>query len=137
MMPADSVVLGVVAVIPHHGRWLLIRRAEGIPAGGWWCFPGGAVEKDESLADAIVREVREEVGLQVRPRHELWRRRQADGRLELSWWLAELCGPAGAIQPNPAEVAEVRWVGLAEMARLEPMLASNVSFLGLKSWPLR
>jgi len=46
------------------GRLLVIRR--GRPPGvGLWSIPGGRVEPDETLADAVRREVREETGLDV------------------------------------------------------------------------
>ena len=56
---------GVAAVIyDRRGRLLLQQRAD----GGQWGLPGGAMEIGESVSDAIVREVREETGLRVKPR---------------------------------------------------------------------
>lgn len=46
-------------------RLLLIRRGRA-PSRGRWSVPGGRVEAGESLAQAVVREVREETGLRVR-----------------------------------------------------------------------
>ena len=48
----------------HDGRLLLIRRADD-PGRGLWSVPGGRVEAGETLAEAVVREVREEAGLEV------------------------------------------------------------------------
>ena len=45
-------------------RILLLRRSDG---ENLWGFPGGAIEPDERAADAVVREVREEIGLDVEP----------------------------------------------------------------------
>lgn len=47
-----------------EGRILLLRRSDG---ENLWGFPGGAIEPDERAADAVVREVREEIGLEVEP----------------------------------------------------------------------
>jgi len=55
--------LCVGAIAVQDGELLLIRRGHG-PAAGQWSVPGGRVERDELLAEAVVREVREETGLE-------------------------------------------------------------------------
>jgi 8-oxo-dGTP pyrophosphatase MutT (NUDIX family) len=51
-------------IFDRRGRLLLQQRSD----GGQWGLPGGSVEIGESLATAVVREVREETGLTVVPR---------------------------------------------------------------------
>lgn len=53
-------------VLDDAGRLLLIRRGHA-PSAGLWSVPGGRVEPGEALTEAVVREVREETGLTVRP----------------------------------------------------------------------
>jgi len=53
---------GVLAVVERAGRLLLVRRANP-PDEGLWGFPGGRVEPGETVADAAVRELREETGV--------------------------------------------------------------------------
>jgi 8-oxo-dGTP diphosphatase len=55
--------LCVGAVVVHDGSLLLVRRGHG-PAAGAWSVPGGRVEQGEMLAEAVVREVLEETGLE-------------------------------------------------------------------------
>ena len=55
--------LSVGAVVVHDGSLLLVRRGHG-PAAGQWSVPGGRLEWGETIAEAVVREVREETGLE-------------------------------------------------------------------------
>lgn len=54
-----------VAIIVDGSRVLVARRPAGSHLEGFWEFPGGKVELDESPRDALIREVAEEVGLDV------------------------------------------------------------------------
>lgn len=55
----NPVDVGVVAIVEQAGRVVLVRHS--YKSG--WLFPGGAVERGEAPADAIIRELREEIGL--------------------------------------------------------------------------
>ncbi|HEX2274831.1 MAG TPA: NUDIX domain-containing protein [Acidimicrobiales bacterium] len=55
-----EVCVGAIAV--SEERLLLIRRGRG-PAAGVWSLPGGRVEAGETLAEAVLRELAEETGL--------------------------------------------------------------------------
>lgn len=59
-------VVGVGGVLIHKGKVLLIQRGKE-PLKGSWAIPGGAVELGETLEDAVIRELREETGITVRP----------------------------------------------------------------------
>jgi mutator protein MutT len=60
----------VVAVIIRKDKVLLVRRRQ--PEGDLiWVFPGGSVEPGESEVEAVEREVREEVGLDVKS-YQAW-----------------------------------------------------------------
>jgi len=57
----------VVAVIKKNGRYLIGRRPEGGLLSGLWEFPGGKIEPGETHEQALLREVKEETGLTIRP----------------------------------------------------------------------
>ena len=57
-------ILGAGACILRDGKLLLIRRGAQ-PGKGKWSIPGGLVELGENVQDAMIRETKEEVGLDV------------------------------------------------------------------------
>ncbi len=108
---------------------MAIKDFPRLPEGHTYCFPGGGIEAGESEAEALVREVREELGVAIRPIRRLWQCVTA-WKVALAWWRADLDDGA-APRPNPAEVESVHWFTPAEMARLPDLLDSNRIFLEL------
>jgi mutator protein MutT len=60
----DRPIVGVGAVVFDGDQVILVRRGSP-PSYGAWSLPGGAVEVGETLEEAVVREVAEEIGLEV------------------------------------------------------------------------
>jgi len=62
----DGIVdVAVGVLIDERGRFLLTSRPAGKVYGGWWEFPGGKVERGESVVAALARELHEEIGIDV------------------------------------------------------------------------
>lgn len=118
---------GAVGVIWREDKLLVIRRALTIRAPGKFCFPGGGIEPGESEEAAVVRELQEEVGANVRPIRCVWQNTTYWG-VDLAWWLAEL-PPDAVLQANPNEVESIHWLTPAEMLELPQLLESNREFL--------
>ena len=64
-MGEDAEDVVVAAAIIRNGRVLAARRALPPAIAGLWEFPGGKVENGESEAEALVREIREELGVEI------------------------------------------------------------------------
>lgn len=60
------VLVSAVALIDPDGRVLLAQRPEGKSLAGLWEFPGGKVEPGESPEAALIRELREELGIETK-----------------------------------------------------------------------
>jgi len=67
--PDKIVDVAVAVILRPDGSFLLARRPEGKPYAGYWEFPGGKVEPGEDAYAALVREIREELGLEVERAH--------------------------------------------------------------------
>jgi 8-oxo-dGTP diphosphatase len=57
--------VAVAIIYNDQGEVLIQQRAAGTHQGGLWEFPGGKVEPDETLEQALLREIREELGLEI------------------------------------------------------------------------
>jgi 8-oxo-dGTP pyrophosphatase MutT (NUDIX family) len=112
------------AVVTSPLGVLVGRRHDGKPP---WTFIAGEVEPGESIADAAVREVKEETGLVVKaaPREIGRRVHPKTGRTMI--YLA--CSPSESTEAHVGdaeELAEVRWIGLDEADELLPGLYEPV-----------
>ncbi len=118
---------GVVGVIIRDQRLLIIRRSQTVTAPGMLCLPGGGIEEGESEAEAMVREMQEELAIDVEPVRLCWRSVTAWGT-NLAWWLAKL-DPQAAPIANPDEVAEFHWMTKEEIRGTPGILPSLPPFV--------
>ncbi|MEV6104386.1 NUDIX domain-containing protein [Streptomyces sp. NPDC051940] len=116
----------IVAVLRQNGRVLVIRRGPESGRSGYWAPLSGTIEPGERQEETLVREVREEVGLEVTPGAKVWECPTDDGRYVLHWWTADIV--SGTLTPDRGEVSEVRWVTAAEYLQLEPTFEGDRPF---------
>jgi 8-oxo-dGTP diphosphatase len=107
----------VGAIVVDEERLLLVRRGQG-PAAGSWALPGGRVEAGETLAEALLRELREETGLEgVCDQLVGWVERISPEHhfviLDFAVTVLEPDAPRAG-----DDAAEVAWVPLDEVAHL-------------------
>jgi mutator protein MutT len=126
---ADGLVHGVVAAVrrDRDGRWLCVRRSAHVAAPRRVCFPGGGVDAGETPEQAIVREIREELGIAVRPLRHVWTWAAADRPLRLLGFLCEWT--AGDLRPDPAEIEEVLWLSGEEVTHHSDAMPTNRDFV--------
>ena len=105
--------VGCGAAILRDGRLLLVKRLRA-PEAGTWSLPGGKVDFGEPVADAVRREIREEVGLEIELVRPL-------GLVELiglddQHWVSPIYladAPAGeAVNNEPEKLGGVEWFAL-------------------------
>ena len=64
--PQSLILVVAAALVDADGRVLIAQRPEGKSMAGLWEFPGGKIEANESPDDALIRELREELGIAVK-----------------------------------------------------------------------
>ena len=138
--PATPLVAASAAVF-RDGKVLVATRTKP-PGAGVWSLPGGMVELGETLEEAALRELREEVGVEARivafNRHVERIERDAVGRVSrhfvLANFVAEWTGGEAVTGP---EAGDVRWIapreaaGLPTTPDLPEVLARAARLMGL------
>ncbi|HKK27401.1 MAG TPA: NUDIX domain-containing protein [Gemmatimonadota bacterium] len=115
----------VAAVIRREGAVLLGLRPEGKRHASMWEFPGGKVLDGESFADALGRELREELRVSLmRAGEPMFATRDPGSRFEIHFVPAEIEG-----QPRALEHRELRWVAVSELPAL-PLAPADARFAG-------
>ncbi len=114
-------VVGVGAVILDCGRLVLVKRGAE-PSLGKWSFPGGAVELGETVRDALIRETKEECGLDIELVKDIPMdaydilTMDTNGRLQYHYVLLQfLVRPKQRKLEPTSDVTDARWVPFEEV----------------------
>jgi 8-oxo-dGTP diphosphatase len=116
-------LVGVGAIILRHDQVLLVQRGSE-PSYGKWSVPGGLVELGESLQEAVAREVKEEVGLDVQV-HDLVVALDRvipdqDGKIEYHYILLDFLCESHIGEPTPAsDVLDCAFVAIPSLPQYD------------------
>ncbi|MGA2740488.1 MAG: NUDIX hydrolase [Bryobacteraceae bacterium] len=113
-------ILGVGALIFNRDKILLVERGKE-PLKGYWSLPGGVLEAGETLEHGVVREVREETGLEVQPLKvvEIFERiiRDAHGAIEYHYVVIDyICRITGGSLRAADDASQVAWVARGKLS---------------------
>jgi 8-oxo-dGTP diphosphatase len=109
-------IVVVAAVIEHNDSFLLTRRLDGTHLAGFWEFPGGKIAGGETHAEALIREIREELDsdVEVGPLVFETEHDYTDRSISLHFYRCTLHG-----SPRPHLGQQMRWVPRAELRSLD------------------
>lgn len=111
-----TTIVVAAAIVARDGRYLVTRRQAGTHLAGVWEFPGGKCESGETLAACLVRELREELGVEATSGEEIFTTAHdyTDRRVELHFLRCAFAG-----EPVPQLGQDMRWATKADLATLE------------------
>jgi 8-oxo-dGTP diphosphatase len=113
---ADHRLVVSAAVIERNGQYLVTRRLRGTHLEGFWEFPGGKCEPEETTASCLEREILEELGCDVRIGDRLVTvsHDYEDRTVELHFFRCDLSG-----DPRPLIGQEIRWIARSDLRSLQ------------------
>ncbi len=106
-----------VALITRNGWYLITRRKPGVHLAGYWEFPGGKCEVDESPEDCVQREVLEELAVEVtQPIYMMTHYHEyPEKSVDLIVFHCSIIGG----DPKPVDCVDLRWVKPEEFCEFE------------------
>src|SRR5665213_4426844 len=109
----SQIIEVAAALIFCNGKLLITQRHAKSHLGGFWEFPGGKREANESFEECLVREIREELGIEISTGKLFSEITHAypEKTVRLKFFVCELISG----QPQPLECAAFKWVGKSEL----------------------
>lgn len=123
MSARSSLKSGCVIII--SGKILMVKQKQ----SGYWGFPKGHLEVNESLEECAIRETAEECGLIVKQPDFKYQIKIKDVNL----FIVEKFTP-GNMQIDTAEITDVKWFDIANIALLHTSLITKIAIKKIKNY---
>jgi mutator protein MutT len=130
--------IGVAVISNEAGEILIDKRKMSGAMGGLWEFPGGKIEAGETIVDCIVREIREELAIEISVGEHLVTIEHSYPTIRVTL-IAHHCKHISGI-PQPIESDEIRWVKIGDLRQYqfpdanEAIIRAIVDLRGFSCW---
>ena len=111
--PIPHIDIAVGIIIGADGKILISKRPENVMLGGLWEFPGGKVESGESITDALHRELKEELGINVNEVTEFISIKHAYSHFKVTIHAFTCTNTSGI--PQNLTSTELKWISINEL----------------------
>ena len=118
--------IGVAVIWNQTGQILIDRRKVGGTMGGLWEFPGGKIEPGETVAECIVREIREELEIEITVGEHLISIEHTYPTFHLTLTVHHCQHISGV--PQPIESEEICWVNVGDLNNYQ-FPAANIAII--------
>jgi len=109
----------VAAIIIKGNKILLTKRSKFIPEGGKWCLAGGKIDTGETALNALIREIKEEIGLQVIAHKFLFYQDENLPQYGVTNIVLTYLVKTKGIEKKNLEVKEIKWFSRKEIEKLD------------------
>lgn len=123
------VIPEVSVLLIREGKIFLVRRFNTGYEDGKYCFPAGHKEKGETPIQAVIREAKEEVGIDVEAKrltlvHVMYRNCEKDERPAFFFHASEWIGEPKNMEPDKAD--DAKWFHLSELPEMMPYMRAMI-----------
>ena len=118
--------IGVAVIWNQSGQILIDKRKLEGTMGGLWEFPGGKIEAGETVVDCIVREIREELAIDITVGEHLMSIEHTYPTFQMTL-IVHHCQYIGGI-PQPIASDEIRWVNISDLVNYQ-FQAANMAII--------
>jgi mutator protein MutT len=118
--------IGVAVIWNQTGQILIDRRKVGGTMGGLWEFPGGKIEPGETVEACIVREIQEELAIEIAVGEHLISIDHTYSTFHLTLTVHHCQHISGV--PQPIESEEIRWVNVTDLDNYQ-FPAANIAII--------
>ncbi|HEM48667.1 MAG TPA: 8-oxo-dGTP diphosphatase MutT [Caldithrix sp.] len=114
-MPFDTIYVVAAVIKNDKGEFLITQRMPNARYGGYWEFPGGTVEAGETPKQALIRELKEELNVEIKVSDIYWHElfKTAQKIIDIQFINCTLTPENQTIEK--VEVADYRWVNVNEL----------------------
>lgn len=126
---SDMLHVAVAVIRDKNGCVLITKRALHTFQGGLWEFPGGKLEPGETAADALVREIKEELGLTIQTFEHLSQLVHVYPTRTVTLWVYQVTDFTGTPHCREGQ-QDMRWVAIADLSHY-PLLEGSQRLIPL------
>jgi mutator protein MutT len=118
--------IGVAVIWDQAGQILIDQRKASGTMGGLWEFPGGKIEPGETVEECIIREIREELAIEITVGDRLISIDHTYPTFHLKL-IVHHCQHLSGI-PQPIESEEIRWINVSDLGNYQ-FPAANIAII--------
>ena len=128
------VIVSVVALIDIDSRVLISKRQDKKHYSGYWEFPGGKLRKEETPEEALIRELREEIGIDISSRCLAPSTFSSFGYQKFHLLMTLFFCRKWEGNPFPKENQELKWISKKDIFKYKMPPANNVLLTTLRDF---